>query len=595
MYPVFEVLEIQNCILMKKITQTTYVIWAAFLAIVISSCTTTKLPEAYQVNPEVLEAKGGKVAFNVNGTIPEKSFHKKAVVEFSPYLKYDGKTKELKKFTLKGEKAEGEGTLISSKMGGSFTYAEEFTFERNMHSAELYVTPKITKGKKVIELDDVKIADGIIASYEGIIHDEKVSIAKSGYEYKTVISKTSPIYYPVNKSNVSMYFSLNKKDEAKEINALMDEFLMIGYEVENIKIDAWASPEGEISFNDDLSEDRAKSATKYIEKKFKNISKKRAKELGIDIKELEQELKIEAKGKGEDWAGFVSDMKNSDINDKSMILNVINSQSDVTAREQEIRNMTVVYKEIEDQILPSLRKANITVNCLEPKRPDDEIAKLATTNPDSLNYTELLHAATLTQDHQARLNIYKAGFTFIDRDWRTYNNAAAEAIQLKDLDQAANLINQAAKLSNNNGKIENNLGVIACQEENYTTAEEHFKNAKNLGEDENYNLGIISIQKGEYQQALTYFKGIKCNHNVALAQLLSGQMNDALNNLKCSPDSPKTNYMMAVYAARNNNASMVYENLKKAIEKDNSFKAIAKDDREFLTYFNEVSFIELVK
>jgi hypothetical protein len=580
---------------MKKITNLSPLFIIAIIAIAISSCTSTKLPEAYQVNPEVLEAKGGKVAFNVNATIPEKSFHKKAIVEFSPYLKYDGQTKELKKFTLRGEKTEGEGTMISSKMGGSFTYAEEFAYEDNMNAAELYVSPKITKGKKVTVLDDIKIADGIIATYQGIIHDEKTSIAKSGYEYKTIIAKSLPVYYPVNKSNVSMSFSLNKKEETKEMNAIMDEFLMNGYVIDNIKIDAWASPEGEISFNDNLSNERAETATKYLEKKIKTINKKRAKELGVDVKELEQELKIEAKGNGEDWAGFVRDMKNSDIPDKSTILNVISSQNDVNAREQEIRNMTVIYKEIEDQILPSLRKANIIVNCLEPKRPDNEIARLATTYPDSLNYTELLHAATLTEDHQARLNIYKAGFTFTDRDWRTYNNAAAEAIELKDLSEASNLLTQAAKLSANNGKIENNLGVIACQQENYTQAETHFKNAKNLGEDESYNLGIISIQKGEYQQALTYFKGIDCNHNVALAQLLSGEMNDALNNLNCSPESPQTNYMLAIYAARTNNASLLYEHLKKAIEKDDSFKVKAKEDREFLTYFNEASFIALVK
>jgi len=234
------------------------------------------------------------------------------------------------------------------------------------------------------------------------------------------------------------------------------------------------------------------------------------------------------------------------------------------------------------------------VNCLEPKRPDAEIAKLATTHPDSLSYTELLHAATLTENHQSKLNIYKAGFTFTDRDWRTYNNAGAESITLKNLNEAENLLNQASKLSSNNGKIENNLGVIACKRENYTLAETHFNNAKNLGEDENYNLGIVMIQLGEYQKALNYFNGIKCNHNVALAQILSGQMNDALNNLKCSPESPQTFYMLAIYGARSNDASLVYEYLKKAVDMDASFKEKAKEDREFLTYFEEAAFKAIV-
>ena len=111
---------------MKKLTRGFNFFALVSAILLISSCVTTKLPEIYQVDPEVLEAKGGAVEFTVKGTIPEKSFHKKAVVEFTPVLNYDGKSKELKKFVLRGEKTEGEGTVINSKTGGSFTYNEKF-------------------------------------------------------------------------------------------------------------------------------------------------------------------------------------------------------------------------------------------------------------------------------------------------------------------------------------------------------------------------------------------------------------------------------------------------------------------------------------
>lgn len=567
----------------------------ALLILFISGCVSTKLPETYQVKPEVLEAKGGAVAFTVEGTVPEKSFHKKAVVEFTPYLKYgDGKTKELKKFVLKGEKAEGEGTVINSKTGGSFSYSESFPYEDQMRVSELLVNAKITKGKKVTEIKDHKLADGVIETYKNITHDEELTYAPSGYEKVTVASESATIYFQVNKSNLDMNLPLNKKEESKASIANLDGFIQKGWKIKDISINAWASPEGEISLNNNLSNDRAATANDYMIKKIKKFNEEKAKKLKVDVKTLEQEISFNSKGNGEDWDGFLQSVQKSDIKDKNQIMNVVNVQSDNNKREEEIRNMTVIYKEIEDQILPALRRAVITVNCFEPKRTDEEIAMLATSSPDSLKYAELMHAATLTNDPQAKLNIYKSAFTNKDRDWKAYNNAAAEAITLKKYDEAENYLAQASKMDNKNGKIENNYGVLACHKNDYTKAEQHFQKSSALGENVNYNLGVVNIQKGDYAKALTYFKGIDCKHNVALAQLLSGNMNDALKNLKCSPQSPETSYMLAVYGARTGDAKMVYEYLGKAVGMNPGLKGKAATDREFVKLFNEQEFKNIV-
>ena len=580
---------------MKKTGGIRLVLYASALLIV-SSCVSTKLPETYSVKPEVLEAKGGSVAFTVEGTIPEKSFHKKAIVEFTPFLKYgNGQTKELKKFVLKGEKAEGEGTVINSKTGGSFKYSETFPYEDAMRASELMVNAKITKGKKVTDINDNKIADGIIDTYKNIVSDNELIYAPSGYEKVTIVSKKATIYFLVNKSNLDMNLPLNKKDEAKATLAELDNFIQKGWKIKDININAWASPEGEISFNTNLANDRSTSAKDYMMKKIKKFNEDKAKKLKVDVKTLEQEINYATQGSGEDWDGFMRAVQASDLKDKNQILNVINTQSDNNMREQEIRNMTVVYKEIEEKILPPLRRSEIMVNCFEPKRTDEEIAKLATTTPDSLKYAEILHAATLTADAQTRLNIYKNAFTNKDRDWKAYNNAAAEAISLGQLAEAENFLVQAAKLDDKNGKIENNLGVLACYKKDYTMAEQHFLKSATYGENVNYNLGVVNIQKGEYAKALTYFKGIDCRHNVALAQMLSGNMNDALKNLKCSPQSAETNYMLAVYGARTKDAAMVYEYLGKAVKAKPALKEKIATDREFLTYFNEPDFKNIVK
>ena len=547
----------------------------------LSGCMSTKLPDSYTVNPEVLEAKGGEVAFTVNGTVPEKSFHKKAKVEFTPYLTYGDQVKELKPFTLRGEKTEGEGTVINSKTGGSFTYNETFDYTDDMHASELFVNAKVIKGSKVQEFNDIKLADGIIATYQNIEHTENAILAPSGYERETIITKMATIYYMQNRYNVNWSIDLNKSDEAKAALNEVYAFLEQGWEIKDVAIDAWASPEGEIDFNDNLADDRAESAKKYMESKVAKLTD------AEDVKYL-------VKGHGEDWDGFMKSVQNSDLPEKSTILNVVNSQSDVSKREQEMRNMTVIYKEVADKILPPLRRAEIKVSCYEPKRTDEEIAQLAVTSPDSLTYVELLHAATLTEDHQAKYNIYRASFSNPNRDWKAYNNAAVEAVEMDMISDASNLLMQAEKLSKNNGMIENNMGVVASHTGDYAKAEEHFLNAQKNGEDVSYNLGVMAIQKGEYQKALTYFKNTKCDHNVAMAQMFTDNMKDAMTNLKCAPVSANTYYMLAVYGARTNDGDMVFEYLGKAIGMDASMKEKAKEDREFLKYFDNEAFKSLV-
>ena len=391
-----------------------------------------------------------------------------------------------------------------------------------------------------------------------------------------------------------MNLPLNKKDESKATMEAFDKFIQMGWKIKDININAWASPEGEILFNDNLANDRATNANDYLVKKIKKFNEEKAKKRNVDVKTLEQEITYVSKGHGEDWDGFMQAVKNSELKDKNQILNVINTQTDNNKREQDIRNMTVVYKEIEDQILPLLRRADVVVNCFEPKRTDEEIAKLATSSPDSLKYPEILHAATLTTDSKTKLNIYKNAFTNKDRDWKAYNNAAVEAINLGLLPEAENYLVQASKLNDKNGKIENNFGVLECHKNDFAKAEQHFLKSATYGENVNFNLGVVNIQKGDYEKAITYFKGIDCKHNVALAQMLSGNMNDALKNLKCAPQGPETSYMLAVYGARTNDSKMVYDYLRKAVTANPALKTKASTDREFLKLFNEQDFKNIV-
>ena len=203
-------------------------------------------------------------------------------------------------------------------------------------------------------------------------------------------------------------------------------------------------------------------------------------------------------------------IQKSNLKEKQAIINVIKSQPSKAQREQEIKNMTVVYAEVEE-ILEPLRRAEISVVCYEPKRTDENIAMLSTTHPDSLKAEELLFAATLTDNKETQLAIYKSGTKIFDNNWKFWNNAGAVLMEMDHISDAKPYIEKANALSPNNAVVMNNLGVFASWDKDYAKAKSYYETAQNGGVSVNYNLGILKIREGDYDAALKLFGSKTCN------------------------------------------------------------------------------------
>ncbi|NVO04247.1 MAG: hypothetical protein HXX09_16255 [Bacteroidetes bacterium] len=580
------------------------------VAFFVSSCGLSKMAKKYEtvkyeVTPNVLETHGGKIAVTIKGTFPAKYFAKKAVVTFAPVLKYDGGTTPLKSITIQGEKAVGDGKIVvAKKVGGTFSYTDTIVYDPKMNKSELVVTPRATLKKKFKDLvPERKLADGVIYTSERVMNDQDLTIAEHGYVKETFLSQAGTIYFEVNKDKLDFKLKLNKDKAAADAFAIYNDFLKKGWKIKNADITAWASPEGEESRNQGLSENRAKTANQYIKdflmniekEKLAKIAKEKKEKVKKDVKIPDIEISSSINAKGEDWEGFIAAVNASDIKDKAAIVNVVNSQSDKTKREEEIRKMTVIYKEIEDAILPPLRRAVTNVTCYEPKKSDEQIAMFSTTSPDSLDNKELLYAATLTEDLATKLKIYDAATKIYANDWRGYNNAGWVLLKQGKGAEASSYLEKANTLSPNNEIVLNNLGVISCWNKDYKTGKTYFEAALAKGVNESYNLGIIMIRKGDYKGALNSFGNKTCNYNVALTQLLSGNASGASTNLDCAKKDAATYYLMAIVGARTANTTMLYSNLKSACQADASYKAQAKDDREFLKYFSVSDFTNAIQ
>ena len=554
--------------------------------------------------PPVLETKGDSIQVTIRGTFPPNYFDKKAAVCFQPVLKYQGGELPLKSVMLRGESVQGDADVINYKNGGTFTYKTTIAYKPEYNVSEVVVSPvafvpkaPVSKGMKCGEasnykslvLGDRKLADGVIYTCKRVVANSDLTTSAHGYVMETILTNKGAIYFPKNKDNINFNFGLNKTDGAKADWSSLYNYIKQSYKVKDISINGWASPEGEETFNDNLSGKRAEAAKKEILKDFEKMRKDKKNPFNVPA-----DITFSTAGNGPDWNGFMKQVEASDLKEKNTVMNVVNS-ADPKKKEEEIRNMILIYPQIEEKLLPPLRRAEVVVSVFEPKKTAEEIAALAVSKPESLTDKELLYAATLTSDIKTQQKIYRAAAQLYPDNYRAHNNAGVTELKLGNTNEAASYFEKANSLSPDNGEVVNNMGAVAMKKGDYAKARQLFEKAKKLGMNESYNLGVLFIPEGKYEEALAGMKGKKCDYNLALALILSGNTGDAGKQLDCATKDGNTYYLSAVLAARTNNAAMVYENLGNAVKADANLKATAKNDREFIKFFETAEFKKIVE
>ena len=555
-----------------------YLPLVALLVLALSSC--GKMGELssdyFTTNPEVLEAIGGKVPVTINGKFPEKYFKKNATVEVTPVLRWKGGEAKGQPAVFQGEKVEGNNQTIAYKAGGSYTMKASFDYVPEMANSELYLDFKITKGKKSYTIPSVKIADGVIATSElPTAASSNASYANDAFQRIIKDAQTANIMFLIQQANVrasELKAAKEFNEEVKNVDGAVNK------KISNIEISAYASPDGGVSLNTKLAENRQDNTAKVINQ---------------NLKKSKVDAAIDTKYTAQDWQGFQELVSKSNIQDKELILRVLSMYSDPEQREQEIKNISSVYSTLAEEILPQLRRSRLTLNYEIIGKSDEEIAKLASSNPSELNIEELLYAATLTNDPAKQEAIYTQATKQFPNDYRAYNNLGKLAYQAGNIDKAESYFKKAANV-NASPEVNMNLGLVSLMKGDKAAAEAYFGKAagtKELGE----SMGNLYIAQGQYERAVNSFGDSKTN-SAALAQILAKDYNKAKNTLANveRPDA-YTDYLMAVLGARTNNSSMVTSSLKSAVAKDSSLAKKAATDLEFAKYFTNADFMNIVK
>lgn len=552
----------------------------AIVVALFSSCTKMGPLSAdyFTVTPQVLEAVGGKVPATINGKFPEKYFKKKAVVEVTPVLKWNGGEAKGQSATFQGEKVEGNDQTISYKVGGNYTMRTSFDYVPEMANSELWLEFKAKIGKKEITIPAVKVADGVISTSELVnntLGNANPALGEDAFQRIIKEKHDANIMFLIQQANIrSSELKVGKafNEEVANVNAAENK------KINNIEVMAYASPDGGEELNTTLAENRESNTQKMLNK---------------NLKKSKLDVAVDAKYTAQDWEGFQELVSKSNIQDKELILRVLSMYQDPAQREQEIKNISSVYKTLADEILPQLRRSRLTLNYEIIGKSDEEIANLASSKPAELNIEELLYAATLTNDPAKKEAIYTQATKQFPSDYRAYNNLGKLAYQAGDVNKAESYLKKAESI-NATPEVNMNLGLVALIKGDKAAAEAYFGKAagtKELGE----SMGNLYIAQGQYERAVNSFGDAKTN-SAALAQILAKDYNKAKNTLANveRPDA-YTDYLMAVLGARTNNASMVTSSLKSAVAKDASLAKKAATDLEFAKYFTNADFMSIVK
>ena len=551
------------------------------LVVALSSCN-KKMGELssdyFTTTPQVLEAVAGKVPVTINGKFPEKYFNKKAVVEVTPVLRWNGGEAKGQPAVFQGEKVEGNDQTISYKVGGNYTMKTSFDYVPEMAKSELYLEFNAKIGNKTVAIPAVKIADGVISTSELVENTlQSANPANGDDAFQRIIKEkhNANIMFLIQQANIRASELKTAKEFNKEVAEVNEA---ANKKISNIEVSAYASPDGGVKLNTGLAENRESNTTKMLSK---------------DLKKAKVDAPIDSKYTAQDWEGFQELVSKSNIQDKELILRVLSMYQDTEQREQEIKNISSVYKTLADEILPQLRRSRLTLNYEIIGKSDDEIASLAASNPKELTLEELLYAATLTNDNGKKEVIYTKATELFPNDYRAFNNLGKLAYQAGNIDKAESYLKKAANIQAA-PEVNMNLGLVALAKGDKNAAEAYLgkaAGAKELGE----TLGNLYIAQGQYERAVNSFGDAKTN-SAALAQILAKDYNKAKNTLANieKPDA-YTDYLMAVLGARTNNQSMLTSSLKNAVAKDSSLAKKAATDLEFAKYFTNSDFMNIIK
>lgn len=551
---------------------------ALLLAVLVSSCACRLKPlngSAAQVDPNPLTLVGTQIPGQVRLTLPAKWCHKRAIVNITPELRYAGTSVTGQTVTIQGENVRDNYQTISYERGGSVIVPFAFDYKPGMEQSDLYLTFTATvKGKKV-NLPAIKVARGtIMTAGLASISDVTPALARDAFQRVIKEQYTADLKFLINRAEVRAA-ELNKR-EVKDWQDVVDNAYQVPNQEVDIEIQAYASPDGAQDLNERLSAQRERNTSSVIARKLGN-----------------KKIEVNAHYTAEDWDGFQKLLEASNIQDKELVLRVLSMYPDPEDREREIRNLSHVFTQLADEILPELRRSRLNANVRIIGKSDDELKMFMAQRPGRLTIEEILYTATLYDNAKDQMNAYQQATQLYPNDYRAYNNIGTLYLAQGNYEQAASYFAKAQKIQPN-AASNMNEALLALDRGDLAAAQRLMGSAVEVPE-AGQGIGLLQMHEGKYADAIRSFGNTPSN-TLAIAQIMQGQYADATRTLAAvAQPNGETAYLKAVVAARTNDLQGLISNLRSAIAQDSSYALRAQRDLEFAAFSQTPEFVALVK
>ena len=568
---------------MKKLMKLSMVLAVAALAFTSCNCFKKMAKNRDDVQltvaPEILTLNNGIVAADINVTFPVKYFNAKAVVKVTPVIVFEGGEVAGTAHFYQGSKVDDNYTVVDKKNGGNVTMHVEFPYDPRMDECALQLRAEIKcPGGKCKEFTLVNLNTGAIPTKEeaAVLAGNDAAAAALAKEFgltvayglntlqkdikygdlmeqmdnnfkriTTVVDKTD-LLYTINSSVVT-----KKHEKAANLGAFkenVDKNLTNDRATQNIAVKGYASPDGPEKFNDKLSKARSESGHKVIAKLLKDS--------GLDI---------DAAAYGEDWDGFKELVEKSNIKDKNLILQVLSLYNSPAERESEIKNMSAVFNELKEEILPELRRSQI-VNTTDLQGKTDAEIMAAYRNGGELTVEEYLFAAQeLTDCPKEQVAILTAASKKYN-DARVYNNLGVAQTKVGDKAAALKSFEKAAKMDSSK-ELNKNL-LLANLANNHPAEAKKYAAAADA-----QAKAAMAAAEGDYKTAARNLEG----YNAAIALVQSNDLAGAKKAI-AKDNSADADYLRAVIAVKEGDMKSAEAQLKSATSKNPELaKKAAKD------------------
>lgn len=518
-------------------------------------------------SPENLKNNDGQVpvAFSLN--VPKKALKPSEARTYKPVLVNGTWRQELPPIIVKGRTYDivkreefmfREESADQTKYYGAYV-KPAFDDLDLLYNVDVDFHPSMRGAQLQVECEELSIArgkgaKGDFSSYDELNHGVKDYTNLYKFEQPTYIYGDETMSDGFGSASIFKVGSTVVDSEAFDCE--FSKFVKRIKELENrdghvqkMHVEVAASFEGSLKLNSELAEGRESSIREVVSKAFP-----------------EYEGLITYSHQDENWSDFIAAVSKEPYADK--VMEIINNESDLDRRESKL--LSTQYRKSIMDLCGKLRNCKIDVEYLAPKCSGKE-GEYAATMQGAGSRGEVKSSSDIYTQNVNMLDYMDAGE--YNKAFQVYQSMAKEEIT---------------------PSIANNIGVLLTFLGDYPMAKYYFDQAECVASHD-YNLGSMYLHAGEFKAAADAF-GDKCSTNAVIANLAAERYAKAAE-LACDREyeCAEMLYLRALAYSYTQSEELTLSTLAQACEKDSEYKALAKNQAEFITLRNLDTFKKIVK